>query len=171
MRSLCLSVVSMAVAGCGIADFDVAQPVPEQMVAGSPLPGPLATLFPIPVSLDLESAIMKQTTSPVGTIELDSLSLTITPTDEPSGDTDDWSFLAECDVYVQGTGSSALPKVLIATAKSPGAVQTVDFDVVPGVDLKPYVDQGGTVESDGSGTAPPDDVSYAGSADFRVHPL
>jgi hypothetical protein len=171
LPSPCCVFVAIA-AGCGVADFDITQPVPEQMVQGSALPGPLASLFPIPVSLDLQSAIMKQTTSPVGTIELDSLSLTITKTDEPAGDSDDWSFLAQCDVYVESTGSgSTLPRVLIASATSPGAVQTVNFDVVAGVDLKPYVDEGGQVDSDGSGTAPPDDVSYDGSGVFTVHPL
>ena len=39
------------------------------------------------------------------------------------------------------------------------------------VNLKPYVDEGTKVETNGSGTAPPDDVSYDGKSVFRVHPL
>lgn len=155
--------------GCGIADFDVEEPVPEQQVQGSGIPTPLAALFPIPVSLDLKQDIAKQSTSPVGTIELSKLSLDITKTDEPSGDSDDWSFVTSIQVFVE---SSNLPKIQIAHIDaSPGAVRSFDFTIVPGIDLKPYVDAGGTVTSDGMGTVPPDDVSYAGSSTFTVHPL
>lgn len=155
--------------GCGIADFDVSQPVPEQQIQGSGIPTPLAALFPIPISLDLKAEIDKQTTSPIGTIELSKLTLDITKTDEPSGDSDDWSFVTSITVYVQ---SQNLPKVEIAHIDaSPGAVQSFDFTIVPDVDLKPYVDAGGTVTSDGKGTIPPDDVSYAGTGVFTVHPL
>lgn len=159
----------LLVTGCGIADFDVDEPVPEQQVQGSGIPAPLAALFPIPVSLDLKAAIDKQTTSPVGTIELSKLTLDITKTDEPSGDTDDWSFVTSIQVFVE---SQNLPKVAIAHIdSSPGAVRSFDFQITPGVDLKPYVDAGGTVTSEGKGTVPTDDVSYAGTSTFTVHPL
>ena len=102
-----------------------------------------------------------------------SLSLTITKTDEPSGDTDDWSFVDHVDVYVESTKSgSTLPKVEIASVSSPpGAVQTIDFTVDPSVNLKPYIDEGSKVDSAGSGTAPADDVWYDGTGVFEVHPL
>lgn len=92
---------------------------------------------------------------------------TITKTDEPSGDTDDWSFVDSVQVYVS---SAALPKVEIAHAQSPGAVRTLVFDL-DAVNLEPYIDAGGTVESSGTGRAPADDVSFDGSATFTVHPL
>jgi hypothetical protein len=163
-----LSLLSLCLAGCGIADFDVDQPVPEQVVQGSGIPTPLASLFPIPISLDLSSQIKKQTTGPIGTITLSKLTLSITATDMPSGDTDDWSFVTDITVFVS---SDALPKVQIASISNPGAVQSFDFTVDESVDLKPYVDAGAVVESEGHGTAPTDDVSYAGAGVFTVHPL
>jgi hypothetical protein len=170
MRSLALACV--IVCGCSIADFDLDQPVPEQMVQGSGIPGPLASLFPLPLSLDLATQIKAHDTGPIDSVTLSELSLTITKTDEPSGDTDDWSFVQTVTVTVESTKpGSTLPKVQIASASSPGAVQTIRFVVDESVNLKPYIDEGSKVESSGSGTVPPDDVSYAGTSTFHVHPL
>ncbi len=162
----------IGVASCGIADFDLDQPLPEQRIDGSNLPGPLASLFQIPVTLDLEAEIQKRTTGPIDSVTLTSLSLDITTTDLPSGDRDDWSFVEEIHVFVRSSQTgSALPRVEIARAASPGSVPTIEFEIVPGVDLKPYVDEGSVVESTGRGRVPEDDVSYDGLAVFTVHPL
>jgi hypothetical protein len=158
-------------AGCGIADFDITQPVPEQEVQGSPLPGPLATLFPVPLNLDLSSQIKAMDTGPIDSVTLKSLDLAITPTDEPAGDSDDWSFVTSIDVFVASSKSgTTLPKVKIAHASSPGAVQTFSFEL-ESVNLKPYIDEGSVVDAESSGTAPMDAVSYDGQGVFTVHPL
>jgi hypothetical protein len=162
----------MLASGCGITDFDVDQSVPEQMIQGSALPGPLATLFPIPLSLDISQAIAAKDTGPIGGVYLSKLVLTITAADEPSGDTDDWSFVDSIEVFVNSSKSgSTLPRVQIASVTSPGAVQTLKMTPDDSVNLKPYIDEGSTVESEGSGTAPPDDVSFDGTSTFTVHPL
>ena len=169
MRSLFLVVV---IGGCGITDFDISQPVPEQFVQGSSLPAPIAALFPIPLSLDLSAEIQKQTTGPIDSITLSSLELAITATDQPASDSDDWSFVDEIHVFVRSSvDGSSLPRVEIASAIAPGAVTTLTFTVDSGVDLKPYVDEGSVVDSEASGTVPPDDVSYDGEGVFTVHPL
>jgi hypothetical protein len=158
--------------GCSIADFDIDQSVPEQHVQGTSIPGPLTALFPIPVNLDVESKIKARETGPIDSVTLSSLALTITATDRPSGDVDDWAFVDTVDVFVESTKQgSTLPKVKIASVAMPGAVQTMSFVVVSSVNLKPYVDEGSQVDSQGSGTAPSDDVSYDGKAVFTVHPL
>jgi len=165
MRSLLLVVV----AGCGITDFDISQPVPEQNIQGSPLPGPLAALFPLPLSLDLSSQIKAMDTGPIGSVTLSSLSLTIT---SPTDGTQDWSFVQSVDVFVESTKSgTALPKVQIASVTSPGAVTTMTFDVVSGVNLDPYINEGSQVDSTGMGDAPMHDMSYDGTGVFTVHPL
>jgi hypothetical protein len=162
----------MLATGCGIADFDVTQPVPEQMIQGSGLPAPLAALFPLPLSLDLEAKIKEQDTGPIDSVTLASLELTITATSKPGTDADDWSFVTHVDVFVESTKQgSSLPKVKLATVDNPGAVQTMTFTIEPGVNLKPYVDEGSQVDSTGAGTIPSDDVSYNGAGVFTVHPL
>src|ERR1700759_1829190 len=104
MRGTCCpGLAAFVLTGCSVLDFDIGQNIPEQMVQGSQIPGPLAALFPIPISLDLESAIKAQNTGPIDSVTLSSLELTITMTDEPSGDTDDWSFVTSVDVFVEST--------------------------------------------------------------------
>jgi hypothetical protein len=167
-----LACVAPFVAACGIADFNVSQDIPEQQVPGSPVPGPLAALFPVPIELDISSKIKARDTGPIDGVTLSSLAMTITATDRPSGDTDDWAFVAHIDVFVQSTKSgTTLPRVRIAMVSNPGAVQTMAFEVDAGVNLKPYVDEGSQIDTSASATAPSDDVSYAGTSVFTVHPL
>jgi hypothetical protein len=172
MRTVWLACAAPFIAACGIADFNVSQDIPEQHVPGSAIPGPLAALFPVPINLDISSKIKARNTGPIDGVTLSSLALTITATDRPSGDTDDWAFVTHIDVFVQSTKSgSTLPRVKIATVSSPGAVQTMAFEVDGGVNLKPYVEEGSQIDTEASATAPSDDVSYAGSSVFTVHPL
>ncbi|HEY4178216.1 MAG TPA: hypothetical protein VGM90_15320 [Kofleriaceae bacterium] len=166
------SFVLIALAGCSITDFDIDQPVPEQHVQGSPLPGPLATLFPLQLDLDISQKIKAQETGPIDSVTLSSLELNITATDRPSGDTDDWSFVDSVQVFVSSTKSgTTLPRVEIAHGDHPGAVQKFKFVVDGDVNLKDYIDEGSMVESSSSGTAPPDDTSFDGKSTFTVHPL
>ena len=161
MRALVL----VLLAGCGIADFDIDQPIPSQTIQGSGIPAPLAALFPLPLSLDLTAQIKARDTGPIGGVTLSALSLTITSAG-------DWSFVDHVNVFVESTKTgSTLPKVEIAHVMSPGAVKTMTFTVDGSVNLKPYVDEGGKVDSEGSGTAPSMDVTYDGQATFTVHPL
>ena len=171
MRSTWL-VASAALAGCGVADFDIDQMLVEQRVTGSPLPGPLAALFPVPLSFDISQKIKEMETGPIDSVTLKSLTLEITATARPSGDTDDWSFVESIRLFVQSTKSgTTLPRVEIASIASPGAVTTLEFEIVSGVDINPYVNEGSQVDAESSGTVPTDDVTYDGLAVFTVHPL
>jgi hypothetical protein len=166
--SVCLLVAGLlsALSGCGIADFDVEQPVPAQTIQGSGIPAPLAAIFPLPLNLDLESKIKARETGPIDSVTLSSLTLHITS----SGG--NWSFVSSIDVFVESTKSgTALPKVKIASVSMPGAVQTLSFNVEHGVNLKPYIDEGSQVDSAGSGTQPTQDVTFDGKGVFTVHPL
>jgi len=171
MRNVALG-LAITLAGCSVTDFDIDQPIQEQQIQGSPLPGSLALLFPLPLSVDLAAKIQEMETGPIDSVTLSSLELSITDTARPGGDTDDWSFVEEIHVFVssnkQGT---TLPRVEIAHVSNPGAVTTMKFVVDKKVDLDPYVNEGSTVEGESSGTVPMDDVSYDGKAVFTVHPL
>lgn len=152
--------------GCGITDFDVEQPVPQQTIQGSGIPAPLAAIFPLPLTLDLESKIKAKDTGPIDSVTLSSLTLHI------SSSGSDWSFVTSIDVFVESTKpGTTLPKVKIASTSSPGAVQTLTFDVEHGVNLKPYIDEGSQIDSSGSGTQPTQNVTFDGNSAFTVHPL
>jgi hypothetical protein len=164
LRALVLYPV-LAAAGCGIADFDVDQPVLAQTIQGSGLPAPLAAIFPLPLSLDISSKIKARDTGPIDGVTLSSLGLDITS----SGG--DWSFVTSIDVFVASTKSgSTLSRTKIASVASPGAVRTLSFHV-EGVNLKPYIDEGSQVDSAGTGTQPTQDVTFDGKGVFTVHPL
>lgn len=166
------TVVLIVLAGCGVTDFDITQPVVEQRVQGSPLPGPLAVLFPLPLDIDISQKIKEMETGPIDRVTLSKLTLTITATAMPSGDTDTWKFVDDIRVFVKSSQSgSALPRVEIASVHAPGAVTTMTFDVRADVDLQPYVEEGSVVEGESAGTLPEDDVTYAGEGVFTVHPL
>jgi len=166
------ALTSIGLSGCGVTDFDITQPVPEQRVTGSPLPGPLAVLFPLPLSIDISSKIKAMETGPIDSVTLSKLTLSITPAGMPSGDTDNWSFVDEIHVYVKSNKSgSTLPRVEIANVMNPGNTTTLEFKVVGSVDLNPYVNEGSVVEGESTGELPPDDVTYDGEATFTVHPL
>ena len=68
----------MTTAGCGLADFDIEQPVPSQTIQGSGLPAPLVAIFPLPLNLDISSKIKAKNTGPIGGVSLSSLTLDIT---------------------------------------------------------------------------------------------
>lgn len=164
MRSLCLACCLTA---CGVADFDVDQPIPSQTIMGSSLPGPLAALFPIPLNLNVSQQIAAMDAGPIDSVTLKSLELDITA---PA--TADWSFVTEIDVFVSSTKSgTTLPKVKVAHVTSPGKIQKMSFVIEPGVNLKPYVDEGSSVEGDSTGNAPSQDVTFDGASAIHVHPL
>lgn len=165
LRSLPIC-LAMTTAACGVADFDVEQPVPAQTIQGSGLPAPLAAIFPLPLNLDISSKIKAKDTGPIDGVTLSSLTLDITS----SGG--DWSFVTSIDVFVASTKQgSTLPRAKIASVASPGAVRTLSFHVEAGVNLKPYIDEGSQVDSAGTGTQPTQSVTFDGKGVFTVHPL
>lgn len=169
VRFVCLVAL---LAGCGVADFDITEPVPEQRVTGSPLPGPLAVLFPLPLSIDLSSKIKAMETGPIDSVTLSKLTLSITATAMTGSDMDDWSFVDEIHVFVKSNKSgSTLPRVEIANISHPGAVKTLEFHCDSSIDINPYVNEGSVVEGESSGRLPEDDVTYSGEGVFTVHPL
>ncbi|HET9622090.1 MAG TPA: hypothetical protein VFP84_12030 [Kofleriaceae bacterium] len=166
MSRLLIACMVTALAGCGALDFDVSQNVPAQTVQGSGLPAPLASVFPIPLNLDINSKIKQQNTGPIDSVTLSSLHLEITSTGG------DWSFVSSIDVFVESTkAGTTLPKVKIASVSKPGAVRAFDFQVNGDVNLKPYIDEGSQVDSNGAGTQPTQDITFDGKATFTVHPL
>ena len=161
----CTSLALVLLVGCGAADFDIHQPIPAQTVPGSALPGPLASIFPIPLSLDLSQQIKAMETGPISGVTLASLTLTITS----SGD---WSFVDHIDVTVSSTKSgSTLPTIEIAHVDSPGSVTVLHFTVDSDVNLDPYINEGSEVDGNGMGTTPQMDVTYDGEGVFTVHPV
>lgn len=155
-----------ALAGCGLADFDIDQSVPSQTIQGSGVPTPIAAVFPLPLSLDIGSKIKSRETGPIDSVTLKHLELTITSS------TGDWGFVDHIDVYVESTkDGSTLPKVLIASVDNPPATKDLSFVTEDNVNLKDYIDEGAKVDSSGTGTQPTEDVTFDGTSTFTIHPF
>jgi len=173
LSRLLLAVCLVSASACGsVLDFDVDQDVPEQIVQGSSLPGPLAGLFPIPIRVDIQSKIAAQETGPIDRVVLASMHLDVTATERPDGDEDDWAFIDRVDLYVESSKEgTTLPRVKVGSAVAPGAVTRLEFEPEKDVNLLPYINEGCELTAEASGDAPGDDISYAGVATFTVTPL
>ncbi len=158
--------LTLSAAGCGIADFDVTQSIPSQTISGSPLGGLLPSLLNAPLALTIDSDIKARDTGPIDSINLSSMDLHITTSGA------DWSFVSSVDVSVSSTKSgSSLATVKVATVSNPGAVTTMRFQPVSGVNLVPYINEGSQMSADATGTEPSQDVTFDGAATFHVHPF
>ena len=156
---------------CDPLDFSINQAIPEQMIQGSPVPAVLSGVFAIPLNVNINSQIVAQDTGAIQSVTIDDIELDITKTDEPAGDTDDWSFITHVEVTLKSTkAGTTLPVVTIATVDG-NTTQKLIFNVDTSINVKPYIDEGGEIDASGTGMQPPDAVSYDGTASFTVHPL
>lgn len=154
----------------GAIGFDVPYNVPEQEVpgnaaanaAGIEIASPPIT-FPINVDI-AATAKQNHVDGVISQVTLTSLSLTITPTDEPTGDSDCFDFVDSVSLSVASTKSgTTLQPAVIATGANPGCVQTFTLVPSPGVNLKPYIDEGASVTMTGQAIPPADNVSFDGA--------
>ena len=170
MRAALLAVTLVASAGCGVIHFDVSQAVPEQQVQGSPLGGLLPSFLPqpFPVTIDVKSETEKRDTGPARSANLKSIVFTATPHDMPSGNFD---FVDEIHIFVgPSSSSSSLPTVEIAREQPvPKGRTSLSLDVVPGVDLLPYINAGATLSATASGTQPAKTFTYDGVVTITIH--
>lgn len=169
-KALLLACVPLA--GClTFSDFDLARPVPEQTLMGSPVPAPLQSAFPFAMDLDLSEHIAKFETKRPVQVMLASLELSVTPSAMPSGDSDDFGFIDELQVFISSsTEGTTLPRIEIAYVTNPGAVPTIELAVDSTIDLKPYISEMAKVDAVGSGMVPNDDISFDGRGVVTVHP-
>jgi hypothetical protein len=175
LRSLLGALASAVVlSGCGGLDlFAIEAPIEEQTVMGSPVGGALGTVVDIPLNVNLEQETEARDAGPVDAVTLTSLTLRITETEEPEGDDDDFDFLDAADVFVESRqAGSELPRERVAQLDPvPDGQRTIAFETFEDVNLKPYIEQGAKLTSSASGSAPPDDVSFAGMAVLQVEVL
>jgi hypothetical protein len=162
--------------GCSVLDFEIERDVPEQRVSGSPLAGVLGTLFMdggIPLEIDLASETGRRDTGPADAVRLTEMTLAITSTARPPGDSDDFDFVDRIEIFCESTMSgSRLSRVKIADLQPiPMGVTELDLDTDRSVDLKPYVEEGARITSTASGTVPPDDVTFDGHLVILVETL
>lgn len=158
---------ALLLCACGAVRFDVEQSLPQQTVKGG---GVLGGVLPAELlgnatrfTIDLKSEVQRRGTGPATKARLKSLTLQVTPHAAPQGNFD---FLDEVHLFVEGPG---LPKLEVAKAQPvPRSRSALAFDVVPDVDLLPYVNAGATITATASGRAPAMDTSFDGQVVVEV---
>jgi hypothetical protein len=154
-RAGALLAASLLLAGCGKIAFDVEQKVPEQQVQGSPLGGLLpASVFAIPLNINIESATKAQGTGPAHSASLKSFDLSITA---PSGET--FEFLDRLEITV---GADGLETRTIAILEDVPAQPQISLKVMSDVDLLPYIKKGATLNASATGSLPRQTVKFDG---------
>lgn len=170
--SFILVLFSALLGGCGVFDFDIQQPVPEQRITGSVFGSVFGSLIPspFPLTINLEQETKARGTGPVKAAGLKSLTFQITNTAMPAGD---FSFVQTVDVFIESTMSgTALMKQKIADLPSPpGAVQTMNLHTYPDINLLPYINEGSKITSTATGTTPSHDVTFNGQIVVHVNTL
>jgi len=167
MRSVAVAglLVAFLSAGCGLVSFDVSEDIPEQTVPGSPLGALLpASLFAIPMDVDIQSETAARGTGPASSATLRSVTLTVT---SPSGATFD--FLTSISIRISSNGNSSLSEIEIARLEPVPGTATIVIPPTGGVDLLPYVEAGATITATASGHMPASDITYVGTVVITIH--
>jgi hypothetical protein len=151
--------------GCGLVSFDVSQDIPAQTVPGSPLGALLpASLFSIPMNIDIQSETAGHGTGPAHSVTLSSVSLTVT---SPAGATFD--FVSAISIKISSSGNPNLPEVEIGRLDPVPGTTSISIPPTGSVDLLPYINAGATITSTAAGHMPPSDVTFVGKVVVTVH--
>ncbi|MBL8954057.1 MAG: hypothetical protein JNK82_24990 [Myxococcaceae bacterium] len=149
---------------CGAVSFGVEQDLPRQDIQGSLLGGVLPSFLPTSsrFTIDLSAEVQKRGTGPARAAYLKTLTLVIAP-NTPSASFD---FLDDVHLFAEGPG---LAKVEIAKLQPvPKGLTTLKFEIVPDVDLLPYINAGATLSASASATQPRTDTSFTGKVEVEV---
>jgi hypothetical protein len=152
-----------ATSGCGLVSFDVSEPIPPQVIAGSPI-GALvpATLFSLPLNIDLAAETAAHGTGPAKSAHLSRLELDVSSPTDGSFD-----FLDSIAIKVSASGQ---PETEIAKLSPvPKGQKTISVPPTGGVDLLPYIKAGATIKTSATGHLPAKDTTVAGTVVINVH--
>ncbi len=149
---------------CGAVSFGVEQDLGRQDIQGSLLGGVLPSFLPNPAkfTIDLKAEVAKRGTGPARSAFLKSLTLNISPSTPEAN----FDFLQEVHLFTEGAG---LERVEIAKLQPvPRGVKSLSFEIVPNVDLLPYVNAGATLSATATATQPGKDTSFDGKVAVEV---
>ena len=148
-------VASSLLFACGVIGFDVEEPIPEQVVEGSPIGALLpVSLFEFPLQIDIESKTRAMDTGPAHSAQLKAITLTVLV---PAGET--FEFLDSLRIFVAADG---LERREVAKLEEVPPSGSISLQIVPGVDLLPYVEKGATLSATATGHMPRQTIRFAG---------
>jgi hypothetical protein len=164
---------AMLVVGPGCTEFGSFKFTEDsnvQTIQGTSLPvsGPLGSLA---FDFNLEQELEKRDVKAAKGVYLNSLTLEITEDAEPEGDTDNFNFL-ESIRFVASSGDGDNESVLAERENIPDeGIRTLNVPVTADTNLKPYIEEGLTLSTEGQGSPPEDDTSVKGIITLEVEVL
>jgi hypothetical protein len=174
--TLLASVACLAV-HCGPIGFDIAKDIPEQTVQGNAaanLAGqqlPAGTLMPMAISVDI-AAESRARNVPIARLLVKSFALNITSTAMPPGDADDFAFIRTATIVIECTGGSCAGQTQqVGTAVGVAGSSTMAFTINPGVNIKPFIENGSRITLQADAIPPPDDTSFSARLVLRAEPF
>lgn len=166
-----VTAVAALIIGPGCTEFGSFKFTSEsnvQTIQGTSLPvsGPLGDLA---FNFNLEQELEKRDVKAAKAVKLNSLTLQITEDAEPEGDEDNFNFLNSIRFLANADGMEEAE--LAAQDNIPEGVKTLNVPVTSDTNLKPYIEQGLTLTTDGEGSPPEDDTSVKGIITLEVEIL
>ena len=156
-----LAALALLASGCGLIGFDVEQPIPEQRVPGSPLGGLLpVSVFAFPLNIDIQQHTKAMNTGPATAAYLKVISLKVVA---PASET--FGFLDSLSVVISADG---LPETDVAKLSPVPKTGQISLDLVPRINLLPYLQKAATMKASASGRAPTQDVTFNGRVVVNV---
>jgi hypothetical protein len=144
--TLLVVLAALGSAGCDVISFAITTDLPATTISAG-APGDVLT------SLGSTTNIDPQNTGPAGSASLQSLTLSAS-----GGGTFD--FIQEVHFYIDSPG---LPEVEVANLTAIPAGQTsLSLNVLPNIELLPYLQAGCTLRTSVTGTAPAQDFVFTG---------
>ncbi len=128
---------------------------------------PLSNLLPteIPMQVNLQQELERQDASGAQSVHLIDLYFEMTD----NTDEEHFDFMNEITITVDADGQSE--EELAWNLDIPEGQNRFHLDTDSDLDLKPYVEEGMSLETDVSGSAPDNDARFKVYAEFRVHVL
>ena len=133
----------------------------------APLLGPLSSLT---FDFNLEQQLQKRDVKAAKGVYLNGLTLEISPKEESENDKDNFNFIE--DIYFIANAEGKERKQIARFEDIPdNDLRRLELQTNSGVNLKPYIEQGLTLETDGESAAPEDDTAVKGIITLEVEIL
>ncbi len=159
-----LAAVALLVGCDNIGSFDITEESQEVVVDGGPSLGNLPVnnlLPPVPLTINLQEELEERNADGAQAVYLTDLRMEITDTAIGQNDEDNFDFVDTIEVYVESrdANTSLEPRQIATLNDVPEGQMEVTFDTDEDVDLKPYIEEGIRLTTEGQGSVPEDDTS------------
>ncbi len=167
--SIPLLAATTVVAACsGVFTFSFTEKSEKQTIEASLVPV-VDQLSPLDFQFNLERQLEKRDAKSAKEVNLQAFELVVTNTDEYGEGEPNLDFLDSMSLYVDSENQSR--EQLAWRDSIPDGRQRVSFEVDSSINLKPYIEEGMTLETEAQGNHPDNDTTLQGVITLEVRAL